>query len=539
MYLRLKRVYKVLLILLIICVVAFVGLKIFVNSLLVANDQIKMQYENEVKPKYKRELDFKAFDDKLSSLSKSDIDILDSFIPENDIASIQKSIINSDITCEEVVLYYLHRIKQYDVNYNSIIQLNKNALELAQNLDTKIKNNEDVGKLFGVVVLIKDNISEMTMNTASGSYALRDLTTKRDSFIVKQLKDQDAIILGKANLSEWSNFLSQPSSNGFSVLGGQTKNAYGHYDVGGSSSGSSVATSLNFSTVALGSETAGSMIYPAGQNSVIGLKPTLGLLSRDLIVPISEAQDTAGILGKTIKDVFEIFKATMAYDENDPLANNVKSFDLESLDLPLDKNYLQGKRIGILQEDSERNKTMVKELEELGAEVVEVEFQDNMEVDMMSVLNYGIVYDVATFLNHPDVNSPFKSLSEILEYNKEDAENRIPYGAQLHEDALKNVISKEKYEEVVANNRKYTSEDIDNTLRDNDIIAIVSFSNTLSGIYAPATYPALTVPAGYNEDGEPLGVTFVGSLNDDVKLLNIGYCYEQATHHRKMPIINK
>lgn len=371
-----------------------------------------------------------------------------------------------------------------------------------------------------------------------GSYALKDLTTNRDAFIVTQLKNADAIILGKANLSEWSNFMSMPSSNGFSVLGGQTKNAYGKFDVGGSSSGSSVSASLNFATVTIGSETSGSLIYPAGQNSVVALKPTVGLLSRDLIVPISEAQDTAGIIGKTTKDVLDVFSVILAFDKNDPQANHIKSFNQKSLDTSLDSHYLKGKRLGIIKEDSKRYKLIKKELESLGAEVVNIDFGEKIpEIDMMSVLNYGIVVDVKTFLNHPDVNTSFKSLDDILAYNKQDPENRMPYGATLHENAIQTTISKEAYEEIVILNRNHASSVIDQALANYDIIAIVSFSNMLSGIYAPAMYPALTVPAGYTSNGEPFGVTFVGSLNDDVKLLNIGYCYEQATQHRIPPTL--
>lgn len=499
-----------------------------------------MQYDNEVVSKYKQPLDFSAYEEGLSKLGGNDVQRLDSYILEKDIDSIQKVIISGDITCEDVVLYYIYRIKEYDSRYNSVIQLNKNALALARKQDEMIKNNEKPGRLFGTVILIKDNISEMTMNTTAGAYALKDLTTKRDSFIVKQLKDEDAIILGKANLSEWANFISEPSSNGFSVLGGQTKNAYGKYDAGGSSSGSAVAASLNFASITLGSETAGSVIHPAGQNAVVGLKPTAGLLSRDLIIPITEAQDTAGIIGRTVKDVFELFKVTLAYDENDDLAKNVDLFDKDSLNKPLDVSFLQGKRLGIVKDDFARNEKLKQELQALGAEFVDIDMNVNDDkIDMLSVFNYGIVEDVKAFLNHPDVYSPFKSLAEILAFNKQDADNRIPFGAKLHEDALNNTISKEEYEQIVLNNRKNSREIIDNALQDNGITAIVSFSNTLSDIYAPALYPALTVPAGYMENGEPLGVTFVASLNDDVKLLNIGYCYEQGTHHRRTPALGQ
>ncbi len=185
------------------------------------------------------------------------------------------------------------------------------------------------------------------------------------------------------------------------------------------------------------------MIYPAGQNSVVALKPTVGLLSRDLIIPISEAQDTAGIIGKTTKDVLDVFNITLAFDKHDPQSNHVKSFNRKSLDTPLDSHYLKGKRLGIIKEDSERYKLIKQELESLGAEIINIDFGGNIpEIDMMSVLNYGIVEDLKTFLNHPDVNTHFKSLDDILAYNKEDPENRMPYGATLHENAIQTTLSK-------------------------------------------------------------------------------------------------
>lgn len=361
---------------------------------------------------------------------------------------------------------------------------------------------------------------------------------QRGILFSEKLKDSDGIILGKANLSEWSNFMSMPSSNGFSVLGGQTKNSYGKYDVGGSSSGSSVSASLGFASVTLGSETAGSLIYPAGQNSVVAIKPTLGLLSRDLIVPISGAQDTAGIIGRSVEDVYKVFKSSIAYDENDPLGKHVKEFNLEDMQNQLDNNFLAGKRIGMLKEDSERASELKKELQQAGAEVVEISMDTMGEgIDMMSVLLYGMKEDVKAFLNHKDVISEYKSIKDIVDFNEIDAKDRKPYGNALHQQVLDGNLSKEEYEKIVAENRKIAGSIIDNAMREKNIEAIASFSNELSGIYAPAMYPAVTVPAGYKADGEPYGVTFVASLNEEYKLLNIAFSYEQATLHRKNPTI--
>ncbi|WBW96279.1 amidase family protein [Oceanirhabdus sp. W0125-5] len=511
---------------------------IFVVNFLRGFDQIRLQHTKEVISPLKRKLDFSPYESELSKISDSRMEELNNLIFEKSIDEIQNSIRNGQLSCQEVVLYYISRIKEYDHKYNTVIQLNPKALEYAKSLDEKIKNGEEVGELFGVVVLIKDNISDKDMNTSAGAYALKDVKTKRDSFIVKKIKNQDGIILGKNNLSEWANFMSMPSSNGFSVLGGQTKNAYGKFDVGGSSSGSASSESLNFASVTLGSETAGSMIHPAGQNSVIGLKPTVGLLSRDLVIPISEAQDTVGIMGRNVSDVKKVFEHVVGFDSNDPLTVEATKFVFN--DINFNNKYLQGKRLGIIDDGSSEKKALVEELKKLGAIIVNVELVGNQsEINYMPVLNYGIVHDVKAYLDNEAVITDIHSLNEVLDFNNEEPEKRMPYGAALHEDALKAELSKEEYEEIVQNNRKVASEIIDKTLEKFDVDALVSVSNELSAVYAPALYPAITVPSGYRENGEPYGVTFVGTKFDDMNLLSISYSYEVGTKHRVTPKVEK
>lgn len=526
-------------IIILICIVVLIGILGVTYFLRSSLNQIKLQYDNETISEYKRQIDFTPFEDGLSKLTTEDMSRLSNLIIEKDISSLQANILKGKLTCEEIVLFYVNRIKQNDSSYNTVIQLNPNALRQAQALDNKISNDKNIKSLFSTVMLIKDNISDKDMNTSAGAYVLKDLTTNRDSFIVNKLKEDDAIILGKSNLSEWSNYLTMLSSNGFSVLGGQTKNAYGKYDVGGSSSGSCASVALNFCNVSLGSETSGSLIYPASQNSVVALKPTLGLLSRDLIIPISEAQDTAGVIGKSVRDVSLVFKTTLGADKNDKLSNNAMNFDKTQLQTELNKTYLKGKKIALLKERSDRNKLIIEELLSLGAIVKEVEIDPySLNTDMQSVLNYGIIHDLSKFLNDPAVNSNVKSLEEIVAYNSKDESKRIPFGQSLHEAALDTSLSKDEYEKIVSNNRKLSQELIDGLLKEQDYDVIVSFSNDLSALYSPATYPALTVPSGYSDNGEPYGITFIGSLNDDYKLINIGYSYEQYTKHRKEPTMN-
>lgn len=501
-------------------------------------DQIKLQYENEVISSLKRNLEFAPFEEALKKQTPVDKDRVRGLILGKEIEGVQQSILEQHLRVEELVLFYVDRIKAYDKDYNAVIQLNPYALEEARLLDQRIQKGDDVGALAGTIVLVKDNVSTLNMNTAAGAYVLKDLTTARDAFVVATIKRQDGIILGKNNLSEWSNFMSQPSSNGFSVLGGQSKNAYGHYDVGGSSSGPAVASAMNFASFTIGSETAGSLIYPASQNSIVAIKPTLGVLSRDLVIPISEAQDTLGLMGRQVSDVYRAFKNTVAIDPSDPAHKSAASILNRSWPLTLESNYLKDLRVGFVDTGSEEDAQMVKELETLGATVVIVSFEDReIEVDMLSVLNYGIVNDLETYLNNESVHAPVKSLKEIRAFNKQAPSLYMPYGDLYHELAEEQILTEEEITTLINRNKKTSQEAIDAVLKENNVEVLVSFSNELSGIYAPAGYPALTVPAGYRESGEPYGVTFVGSYLDDIKLFQVGYSYEQGTEHRKITIV--
>lgn len=511
-----------------------------------------------------RKLDFTPFESILENWSTEDQSSLESLVLNHSLRDVQNLLFEKKVTCVQLVTMYLKRIALIDDDYLSVLQVNPKVLEQAQELDRKLSaylediNNDQsihknsharqsLGDLFGVVILIKDNVSEMNMNTAAGADVIRHLTTKRDAFVVNKLKESGALILGKNNLSEWSNFMSNPSSNGFSVVGGQTRNAIGDYDAGGSSSGPAVSASLNFAMITIGSETCGSLVYPAALNEVVTVKPTVGLLSRDLVIPITEAQDTLGVMGRTVQDVYDGFVNAIGFDKNDPKAMEIQMLSSEvNVEIPppitlfqkppatLQADFLQGKRIGLLKETSERASQLKDELSLCGATVIEVEMEtEKLEEAMMEVLYYGIVHDLKDYLNHPEVVSPVHSLEEILAYNQEDPEKRMPYGARIFEEALSKQLTKEAYEALVHTNRETASKMIDEGLQAHQLVSIASFRNELSAVYAPACYPALTVPAGRLENGEPYGVTFVGTYLSDETLFQIGYAYEQKTHHRK------
>ena len=495
-------------------------------------NQVKLQYDDEVISNLKNPLDFSPFEKAMSQIGEARFNQIDQMTRGETIEKTQALILAKQLTCEEMLLYYINQIQKHDTYYNTVICLNPKALIYARQLDDKIQKGEPLGQLLGVMILAKDNISDADMPTTAGSYALRDLRTKRDAFVISQLKAQDAIIIGKNNLSEWANFMSMPSSNGFSVMGGQSKNAYGKFDVGGSSSGSCASVALNFATVALGTETAGSLIYPAGQNSVVAIKPTIGLISRDLVIPITEAQDTVGVISRNVADVEKVMQYTSGYDAKDKETELIQKAEKPKA-LPSQAD-LKGIRIGVYRKTAQKG--IAQEMIALGAEVVEINlFGDPDRIDYLPILKYGIVNDVNAYLNNPAVESPFKSLEAIIAYCKEDEANRMPYGAALQEAALTQIMTKEDYEALAAKNKRIARKIIDETMKRYKLDAILSTSNELSNIYAPANYPAVTLPAGYTRKGEPFGLTLVGGRLSDENLLKIAGIYEKQTKHRVEP----
>lgn len=524
---------KVLLIILAVIVVigagGYLGLRYYVKSL---GDQLSLQYDKTPESPHKLVLDTAVFVD------DENYDKQLGWLPEATIETIQDKLEAKEVTVQELVKFYGTRIAKLDSQFNAVLRVNKEALSEAALQDRAIENGEGLKPLTGVVVLAKDNIAVKGMSTSAGSFALSELYSTRDAFIIQTLKEQGAIVLGKANLSEFSNFMSLPSSSGYSTLGGQTRNAYGKFDVGGSSSGSSVAASLGMATVTLGSETAGSLVFPASQNSVVAIKPTMGLLSRDLIIPISEAQDTAGVIGRSVADVSSVFSAVLERDMNDSMSQYHDQLSSLGEAVSLSSEALNGKRFVVIDEGDTRMTGIISDLTRLGAEVVQVNFPEKAaDINMLPVLTYGILHDLNAFLANKDIVTPLKNLEAIVTFNNE-ATDRAPFGQFYLEDALKATLSDVDYEILVEKNYQTGLEIIETLLKDHQADAIVSLSNGFSGVYAPARCPAVTVPSGYTESGEPYGVTFVGGLCDDFKLLNFAYGYEQGTLHRKAPVVN-
>jgi len=498
--------------------------------------QITYQYDDEKITKLKNEINIEQFRNELEKMDDAKFEKIEKLVANANIKDIQEMYDTKKLTCEELVTYYLKRIEKYDINkLNSIIELNPDAIKIAREKDS----GDKTGKLYGIPITLKGNIGTGDkMHTTAGAYALKDSILDKDSFVAQKLREEGAIILGKTNLSEWANYMSSKSSNGYSALGGQTHNAYGKYDVGGSSSGSASSVAAGFSVASIGTETAGSMVYPSSQNSVVGIKPSIGVVSRDRIIPIVEAQDTAGIVARNVEDSALILESISGYDKNDIETKEGAKYK-ENYSKNIEENSINGIKVAVIKPSGDRkeeNKILdrvAKELENMGAVVTKTVFSKEVtDIDMSKALEVGFKYDINKYLKMANVKG-INNLNDIVEFNKKDLENRAPYNQELLEKSLEDKTTIEEYEKLINSNREKAGKEIDDVLKDSDVI--VSLSNKTSHVYAPAGYPALTVPAGYKSTGEPIGVTFVGSKFQEGKLIKIANVYEDNTKHRKEP----
>lgn len=483
------------------------------------------------------------------------------------IAGLQEKMRVGELSSKDICQKYLDRIAKVDSVLKSVIELNPDALEIAESLDNERKEGKVRGPLHGIPILIKDNIDTGDkMKTTAGSLALAENIAPEDAFIIKKLREAGAVLLGKTNLSEWANFRSETSSSGWSGRGGQARNPYLlDRSPCGSSSGSGVAVAANLCTLAIGTETNGSIVCPSGINGVVGIKPTLGMWSRRGIIPIAHSQDTAGPMARTVTDAAILLGALAETDKKDSetfvpagqLYNDYTPF--------LDKNGLKGTQIGFATNMSgfhkgvdELMKQTIKALKENGAEVVEFEFGSSRKMDNPSyqVLLYEFKADLNQYLeSHP--NCKPKSLADLIAFNQSNAEAEMPwFGQEIFEAANQKGSLKDKdYLDALTESKKQSQkEGIDSEMAKHKLDCIIAPTNgpawTIDwvngdhfggGSSSPAAisgYPAITVPAGFVH-GLPVGVSFFGKAWSEPVLLKIAYAYEQATNHRKAPEFKK
>jgi amidase len=475
---------------------------------------------------------------------------------------------SSKYTARSITEKYMQRIKEIDKSgpaINSIIQLNPDALKIADELDKELKEKGPRSAMHGIPVLIKDNIDTAdNMETTAGSLALVGSKPEKDSFVVKQLRDAGALILGKTNLSEWANMRSTHSTSGWSGRGGLTKNPYAlDRNTSGSSSGSGAAAAANLCGVAIGTETDGSIVSPSSLNGLVGIKPTFGLVSRAGIIPISHSQDTAGPMTRTVRDAAILLSAMAGADEEDDATRNIERKEYPDYTKFLDKDGLKGVRIGVLRKyfgflpavDTIINDAL-EILKQNGAVLIDPIIIDSLgkfDDAEGTVLSYELKADMAAYLKHRGANTPFHTLKDLIDFNEKNADKEMPYfGQELFLEAEKRGPLTDK-EYIEALDRKYRltrEEGIDAVMNKHNLDAIVSptdspawvtdlvdgdhFLGGSSQLAAVAGYPHITVPAG-QVLGLPVGISFFGRAWSEPVLLKIAYAFEQVTKARKPP----
>ena len=467
----------------------------------------------------------------LNGFSKEMYVNLTPYIFDQDITSIQNHIEDGTLTYKSLTQWYLFRIADTETNkdlaLNAIISINPRVVAQAEELDALQAKKQH--PIYGMPILLKDNINTKNVITTAGAVALMDNQTEIDAKIVTNLKSHGALILGKANLSEWANFLCDGCPNGYSAIGGQTLNPYGPrtFDTGGSSSGSAVSVAANYAVAAIGTETSGSILSPSSQQSSVGLKPTVGVLSQEGIVPISSTLDTPGPITKTISDNSIVFSAMASAKsgaavpwEIDPRA------DLKNLRFGVYTSYL---------EDSLYSRAL-EDLKTLGAELIEINPKPMNFEGFTELLSGDMKIDLANYLKaYTSEDVIVKSAADVIKFNLEDTLVRIPYGQARFEGIEDLNLSEEELQDIRDNLYKAGLAYFETPMVDNRLDAMLSINNYNAGQAAAAKYPGLTVPMGYTSEGEPKGLTFIAKPYGESDLFSYAKLFEQNTNYRESP----
>jgi amidase len=489
-------------------------------------------------------------------------------LEETTIAELQEGMKSGKYTAHSIAEKYLARIAAMDKRgpaVNSVIEVNPDALAIAEACDRERKEKGPRSPLHGIPVLIKDNIDTADkMMTTAGSLALVGSKPPKDSVVAQKLREAGAVILGKTNLSEWANIRSRRSTSGWSGRGGLTKNPYAlNRNACGSSSGSGAASSANFCAAAIGTETDGSIVCPSSANGLVGIKPTVGLVSRSGIIPISHTQDGAGPMCRTVRDAATLLGALTGVDAEDSATPASEGKSYRDYTQFLKSDGLRGARIGVVRKtfgfSDAVDKIMESALEAIkkeGALLVDpadIETAGKWGESEMMVFLYELKADLNAYLARPGFNPPVKTLKDIIEFNERNREKEMPYFGQdffLKAEA-KGPLSSQEYLDALEKNHQLARKDgIDAVMEKHNLDALVGptggpawltdlvtgdhFGGGSSGAAAVAGYPNITVPAGF-VFGMPVGISFFGRAWSEPVLIRLAYAFEQATKVRKPP----
>jgi len=489
-------------------------------------------------------------------------------LEELTITDLQSGMQSGKYTARSLVKKYLDRIDEIDKDgpkLNSVIEVNPDAMAIAEALDRERKQKGARGPLHGIPILIKDNIDTADrMMTTAGSLALVGSRPAQDSYVARKLREAGAVILGKTNLSEWANFRSSHSTSGWSGRGGQTKNAYVQdRNPCGSSSGSGASAAANLCAAAIGSETDGSVVCPPSANSLVGIKPTVGLIGRSGIIPISHNQDTAGPMARTVSDAAILLGALTGIDANDAMTKPSAGKSFSDYTKFLNKDGLRGARLGVARKYFGFNDAVDKlmndriaQLKDLGAVIVDpadIPTSGKFDDSELEVLLYEFKADLNNYLGKLGSGAPVHSLQDVIDFNEKNRDRELTYFGQdlLIKAQAKGPLTEKKYLQALAKNHLLSrTQGIDFVMTKNKLDAMIAptggpawptdwingdhFTGGYSSASAVAGYPHITVPAGY-VFGLPVGISFFGGAWSEPKLIKYAYAFEQATKARRAP----
>ncbi|CAN1307605.1 Probable amidase At4g34880 [Linum perenne] len=468
---------------------------------------------------------------------------------EATVDQIQLAFSNNTLTSKQLVNFYLDRIHDLNPILRGVLELNPDAIRQAEEADSeRLNTNRKLGDLHGVPILLKDGIATKDrMNTTCGSYALLGSTAARDAGVVEKLRNAGAVILGKATQSEWYHVRSFQIPNGWSPRGGQAVNPYVEGgDPCGSSSGSAISVAANMVAVSLGTETDGSILCPADYNSVVGIKPTVSLTSRAGVIPVSPRQDTIGPICRTVSDAVYVLDAIVGFDPRDCEATNEAAKFIPSGGYKqfLKKDGLKGKKIGIdstvlttfnrhLEMFIQQGATVIDDLEIANVDMILDPFRSGEVAVMMAEFKVAVNRYLEDL-----VESPVRSLAEIVAFNVDNSklERMEEFGQELLVAAeMTNGIGKNETEAIRLMD-ELSREGFEAVMKQHELDAMVTIGSDVSSVLAIGGYPAISVPAGYDEQGKPFGIVFGGLKGTESSLIEASYAFEQATKARQAPV---
>ncbi len=479
-------------------------------------------------------------------------------ITQGSILELQAAMNRRELSAQALARYCLEQIETRNAELKAVIAVNPAALQVAENLDAERNAGKVRGPLHGIPILIKDNMETRELPTTMGSLALKDNHTGRDATVVARLREAGAIILGKANLSEWANFRSERSSSGWSALGGQTRNPHDPTrSPSGSSSGSGAAVAAGLAVAALGTETNGSVVSPASVNGVVGIKPTVGLVSRRGIVPISHTLDTAGPMARSVADAAVLLSVIAGFDPVDVATEAGRAHFDQDYVPAVDGNRLQGSRIGVVRSSTGFHEGVdalleqaIADLKRGGATIVDdlrLEPYDGFRQDTLDALLYEFKPNLNAYLAGLPNELNTLTLEGLIQFNEENAAEEMPYFRQelFEKSQAKGPLSEKAYTNALARIRRATREEgIDELVESHELDALIAptsgpawtidrvngdhFTGGFATYPAVSGYPHLTVPMGMVH-GLPVGLSFTGPAFSERMLIALAFAYERIT----------